>query len=192
MSIFSDRLKHLRNEHHLSQVALAKELHVSQNAIYNWENDKRGVSLETISKIADFFNVSPSFLIGWENENTIYIADNLKRIMKLKSISVEDLSQQSGIPSYEIDSILKNGRAPVSYIPKLANALDVTTKYLNEYNPQDITSEKLRSQASLKKIIKIDTQLHSLNDLGLEEAYRQIELLTKIPEYREDNNDKKE
>ena len=52
MSHFANSLKQLRIERGLTQSALAKELHVTQNAVFNWENEKREPNLDMIRKIA--------------------------------------------------------------------------------------------------------------------------------------------
>lgn len=65
MSDFATRLKELRIEKKVTQQDLADFLHVSQNAIYNWENGKREANLEMIGKIAEYFEVAPSYLLGY-------------------------------------------------------------------------------------------------------------------------------
>lgn len=75
MSKFSNRLKQLRKENNLTQKQLADILHVSQNAIYNWENEKREPSLEMLNKIAAYFNVSLDYLMV-EKENKLIIKAN--------------------------------------------------------------------------------------------------------------------
>ena len=188
MMTLQQRLKSLRLGRLLTQKELAGLLNVSQNAIYNWENGNREPNKEMIEKIASLFDVSPADLMGWENERTVFIADNLKKIMELKNISSSELANLSDLPICEIDDILENGRAPVSYISKLAAALDVTIKYLTELEASEINQEKLNSQLESTKIVKITMELHILNANGLDEAYKQIKLLSKIPEYRNDNN----
>lgn len=69
MSCFADELKNLRMERGLTQTALARELQVTQNAVFNWENGKREPSMEMIRKIADYFQVSAAYLFA---ENEIY------------------------------------------------------------------------------------------------------------------------
>lgn len=66
MTEFSKNLKQLRTDKKVTQMELADYLHVSQNAIFNWENGKREPSLEIIQKIADYFNVSCSSILGWD------------------------------------------------------------------------------------------------------------------------------
>lgn len=188
MMTLQQRLKSLRLERLLTQKELAGLLNVSQNAIYNWENGNREPNKEMIEKIASLFGVSPAYLMGWENERTVFIADNLKKIMELKNISSSELANLSDLPVCEINDILENGRAPVSYISRLAAALDVTMKYLTELEANEINQEKLNSQLETTKIVKITMELHILNANGLDEAYKQIKLLSKIPEYRNDNN----
>lgn len=188
MMTLQQRLKSLRLGRLLTQKELAGLLNVSQNAIYNWENGNREPNKEMIEKIASLFGVSPAYLMGWENERTVFIADNLKKIMELKNISSSELANLSDLPVCEINDILENGRAPVSYISRLAAALDVTMKYLTELEANEINQEKLNSQLGTTKIVKITMELHILNANGLDEAYKQIKLLSKIPEYRNDNN----
>lgn len=188
MMTLQQRLKSLRLGRLLTQKELAGLLNVSQNAIYNWENGNREPNKEMIEKIASLFGVSPAYLMGWENECTVFIADNLKKIMELKNISSSELANLSDLPVCEINDILENGRAPVSYISRLAAALDVTMKYLTELEANEINQEKLNSQLETTKIVKITMELHILNANGLDEAYKQIKLLSKIPEYRNDNN----
>ena len=68
MSHFANGLKQLRTERGLTQSALAKELHVTQNAIFNWENGKREPNLDMIRKIAEFFNTSLVYLLDGKEE----------------------------------------------------------------------------------------------------------------------------
>ena len=67
MADFPTRLKELRIQNVKSQKDLAHILNVSQNAIYNWENGKREPSLDMLKKIADYFEVSFDYLMGFED-----------------------------------------------------------------------------------------------------------------------------
>lgn len=62
--MFSDRLKRLRAERHISQVALGKDLFVSQQAVAKWELGTASPNPEMITKIAKYFDVSTDFLLG--------------------------------------------------------------------------------------------------------------------------------
>lgn len=66
MARFPQRLNQLRTTRKVTQKELADHLHVSQNAVFNWENGKREPSIDVIEKIADYFGVSYSSMMGWE------------------------------------------------------------------------------------------------------------------------------
>lgn len=59
---FSKKMKKLRTANGLTQKQLADSLNVSQNAVYNWENEKREPSLDMIKKIAKVFDF-PLYLL---------------------------------------------------------------------------------------------------------------------------------
>lgn len=56
-------LKHLRKQHNLSQQNLANILHVSQQSIYKYENDITSPDIDTLIRMADYFNTSIDYLV---------------------------------------------------------------------------------------------------------------------------------
>ncbi len=71
--MLNENIRALRQVRHLSQVELAKGLHVSKQCISNWENDNILPSVEMLVRIATFFNVSTDALLGIENHNTVSV-----------------------------------------------------------------------------------------------------------------------
>lgn len=67
---FSEQLKTLRQQHHLTQQALADDLHVSRQAISNWENDKNMPDIEVLIDLAQLFDISLDELILGEKDLT--------------------------------------------------------------------------------------------------------------------------
>ena len=59
-----ERIKDLMMTERLSQYALAKSINVSQSTICNWLNGKKEPSVESLWKLADFFDVSVDYIIG--------------------------------------------------------------------------------------------------------------------------------
>ena len=59
-----ERLKKLRKEGKLTQKDIATFLNISQPAYQQFESGKKKMNLETMEKIADFFNVSTDYLLG--------------------------------------------------------------------------------------------------------------------------------
>jgi len=62
--MFSNKLKELREANELSKVALASELGVGSQSIYDWEMGKHEPKFAILIKIADFFDVSLDELLG--------------------------------------------------------------------------------------------------------------------------------
>jgi len=59
-----ERLKKLRKEGKLTQKDIATFLNISQPAYQQFESGKKKMNLETMEKLADFFNVSTDYLLG--------------------------------------------------------------------------------------------------------------------------------
>ena len=65
--LIGERSKDLMITERLSQYAFAKSINVSQSAICNWLNGKKEQSVESVWKLADFFDVYVDYLIGRTN-----------------------------------------------------------------------------------------------------------------------------
>lgn len=61
---FGEILKSLREEKQLSRDDLSKDLAISYSAISKYETNVRFPDKETLTKIADYFNVSVDYLLG--------------------------------------------------------------------------------------------------------------------------------
>lgn len=58
-------LKELRKQHNLSQQKLADILHVSQQSVYKYENDITSPDIETLTRMADYFDTSIDYLVEY-------------------------------------------------------------------------------------------------------------------------------
>ena len=63
--MFSQKLKELRIRDNLSQAKFAREIGFSQSAIASWENETREPGINALIKIAQYFNTSVDYLIGF-------------------------------------------------------------------------------------------------------------------------------
>ena len=61
---FSENLKQLMKEQSLKQTTLSEGIKVSQSAISAWLSGKKEPSIESLWKMADFFDVSIDELVG--------------------------------------------------------------------------------------------------------------------------------
>jgi len=89
--MLSENIKKLRKSFHLSQVELARELGVSKQCVSNWENDNIQPSIDMLTKMAKFFNVSCDFLLGLNVNNVVSIDGlNETEVAHIKLL-IEDL-----------------------------------------------------------------------------------------------------
>ena len=66
-NLFAERLKELRQEKHIGQIQLAKELDVGKSIISLWERGECEPTLSKLITIAKYFDVSIDYLAGIEN-----------------------------------------------------------------------------------------------------------------------------
>lgn len=66
---FSERLKNLRKQAHLTQVDVAGKLGISQQAYASWERGIKKPTQENLVKISQVLNVSIDYLVGNSDEN---------------------------------------------------------------------------------------------------------------------------
>lgn len=101
LSMFSSRLKYLRQSKQLNQVQLAEKLGVKKQSISNWENDNIMPSVEMLVKISDFFHVSTDYLLG----------RNISETDGIMTLDITGLSpQQIEHIQYIVDDLRENIR----------------------------------------------------------------------------------
>lgn len=59
-----ENIKQLMKSENLTQMQLASKIYVGQSTISEWLTGKNEPSIESLWKLADFFDVSVDFLIG--------------------------------------------------------------------------------------------------------------------------------
>ena len=60
----SERIKHLRDLHNLTQAELGRIAGVSDQAVSTWENGSAEPRMGAIQKMADYFGISKGWIIG--------------------------------------------------------------------------------------------------------------------------------
>lgn len=81
---FSERLKELRKQAHLTQVELASKLGIVQSSYADWERGKKKPTQDNLVKIAQVLNVSVDYLVG-NSEGKVDELDNIELLFRMNS-----------------------------------------------------------------------------------------------------------
>ena len=103
MTVILHRLKELRKQINISQKQLADVVQISQQSINKYENHDVQPDLDTLMRLADYFNVSVDYLIGFSDYPRSF-AD--QEDQALSSEELLFLSLLSKLSTEEKDSIL--------------------------------------------------------------------------------------
>ena len=94
-----ERIKHLRKEHKMTQSDLAEAIGVVKASVQKYEcGGVTNLKTETIEHMAKLFNVSPAYLMGWDEE---YNSKELAKEVKL----IEQLQETFGYVGVELHNI---------------------------------------------------------------------------------------
>ena len=86
---FSERLKELRKQAHLTQVELASKLGIVQSSYADWERGKKKPTQDNLVKIAQVLNVSVDYLVGNSEEKADEL-DNIELLFRMNSKGMTD------------------------------------------------------------------------------------------------------
>lgn len=167
--LIGSRIKEARKNAHLTQKDLAERLNLqSYQIIGQYESGMRKPKWERLKEIARILDVNPKYLAGESNR------PNGSFCIKKKDGSKEYIDTSSFLHAINKFSLEKEGQT--------------TSDILINQMKQEIF---LRDQQEFinyreTEILEI---MKSLNDKGQDKAIEQVELLTKIPEYRKDTEE---
>lgn len=82
---FSERLKKLRKQAHLTQVDVAEKLGISQPAYASWERGTKKPTQDNLVKIAQILNTSVDYLVGNSDGKKEDELDNVEFLFRMNS-----------------------------------------------------------------------------------------------------------
>lgn len=161
---FANALKELRTERNFTQKELAKELHVKEQNIVNWENGEREPYFHVVEKIADYFGTSLLYLYHGNKKHKKGIDNN----------DEEAMAQEKAIKSAPRFTARANGKGMLDYpLPyKPPKFTDASTSF-----------EDALAEAEADELERIQTAYKQLNRKGKVKAVERVEELTEIPRY---------
>ena len=101
-----DNLRQIREKKNITQTKLSVDIEVSQELISHYETGKSKPNIETLIKLAEYFNCSTDYLIGRTNNPSTVKDLNTKDIKinniieKYNSLSAENKKQFSNYLDY--------------------------------------------------------------------------------------------
>lgn len=98
---FHEILRKERSNLGLNQVEFAKIFNVTKQTVSNWENGNRNPDSATLSKLADYFEVTVDYLLGRTDEKI----PKPKLDESIKTISAKKINVNEDLPDEAYDKI---------------------------------------------------------------------------------------
>lgn len=89
-------LKILRKNRNITQENLAEYLGVNQKVISHYETGRNEPDINTLIKLADYFNCSVDYLIGHQSSDIVYF-DSLTSVQKKLVELIQKLNDEQGL-----------------------------------------------------------------------------------------------
>lgn len=123
-----NRIRELREQFGWKQDELAKKLGVGRAAVSKYETEKIPLTTETIQKLCSIFDVSPGYLLYYEEPRKF--KDKLNFIMMCNVFSPKKLSVRMNVPVAKIKKWLSGEKSPSDHdIISIAKIFNVSTDY---------------------------------------------------------------
>ena len=120
----TNRLKELRQKNCLTLEKLGQKVNIPKNTLSRYESGKREPKIETWKKLADYFNVSTSYLMGL-NSNSF--GNRIKELRIKNGLSQGDLAKATGLTRQAISNYERGDREPkMETWQKLADCFNVS------------------------------------------------------------------
>lgn len=181
-----ERIKKLRLKYNYTLDEIADKLGTSRQTIFKYENNiVTNIPSDKIEQLALIFNVSPAYIMGWDekkkkeqNNTRSRIWENVKSARENNNISQEQLAELANMSLDLIKEIEENKKIPdYETIVKLAEILKCDVSYLffgDELNNCDFTIIKKiedimkGDDEARKKVVKASVEFNDEDIMLLE------------------------
>jgi len=89
-----DRIAALREARHLTQEQLAQILEISRASLSHYEKNRRAPDYETLTKMAEFFDVSVDYLVGRTDQPSSALDEDIKQFIDSLELSDQRLLEK--------------------------------------------------------------------------------------------------
>lgn len=168
-----NRLKKLRQEKKLSQKELAENIGVHYRTLQNWENGESQIKPEKAQQLADYFEVSVGYLLGYSDVRFEF--EQIEKAIKTRLINSE-----STINKDVFENTLK--------IVERARFLDLDLDTITSLYFYNCETSKVKTLNDLFDFF--DSEAHGYMELlSIVEPYQSDEIIqeiSKLGDYREE------
>ncbi len=92
--MLSNRIKELRLSYNLNQVEFAKKLSITKQTVSNWENNNILPSIDMLTKIADYFNVTTDYLLDRDTKRLLDVSNLTDEQIAHLSLIINDFQNK--------------------------------------------------------------------------------------------------
>lgn len=151
----SNRLKKLRKEKGLTQADLAKVLNTNQSQYGKYENGKTNLSIENAQILSEFFGVTLSYLLGFDDDSCIVGSKKMTPFQSLvrdRDLSLKEISEATGIGYSTVGNYNQGSRIPNARNAQiLSEYFGVSIPYLLGYE-ENFTANKPNATISIELV----------------------------------------
>lgn len=144
-----NNLKNLRLAKNLSLNELSEKIGIPYQTLRNYEIGKRTPKKDNVEKLADFYEVTPSYILGLSESKTDLNSDIKNEF--LASISSDDLEKNR-------HDFIKEFSSLIEFI--------ITDPQIQDYSKQEIFDSLYRNSLVIKKIAKREIEMRAMNDIN--------------------------
>lgn len=142
MSSFLDNVTALIKEKGITKNRMLTDLKLSRNSFVAWKNRGTIPSAETVSAIADYFDVPVDYLLGREKQDFVGYSEGhfyfffpgdgppLEDVASRRGLSFEMLSEKTGISIESLRNCYENYVPTYMELIVIATALNTSTDFL--------------------------------------------------------------
>ncbi len=94
VKMIADKIKDLRETHHMTQNALAKKLNITRASVNAWEQGISVPSTQYLIELASIFKVSTDYLLSVKSNQTIDVSGLQSRQVALITELVSELKKE--------------------------------------------------------------------------------------------------
>jgi transcriptional regulator with XRE-family HTH domain len=97
------RLKEIRDQAGLTQVQAAKALGLTQPAYSRYESGARKPSFKLLFKLADFYNVTIDYILGYSSMDIPQLYRNIPNpVREANTLRLKELRKQAGLTQEQV------------------------------------------------------------------------------------------